>query len=74
MPRRHRAIDLTQTLKRVSVPSAVADRNGVVTWLKDAGRRSFGDLLGRPFASVVAPQHVELVQRQLLPASGGRSK
>jgi PAS domain S-box-containing protein len=65
MPRRHRAIDLTQTLERVNVPSLVADRNGVVTWLNDAARRSFGDLLGRPFASVVAPQYAEAVQRQL---------
>jgi PAS domain S-box-containing protein len=65
MPRRYRAIDLTQTLERVNVPSVVADRNGVVTWLNDAAKTSFGDLLGRPFASVVAPEDTEVVQRQL---------
>lgn len=65
MPRRNRAIDLTQTLERVNVPSVVADRNGVVTWLNDAARTSFGDLLGRPFASVVAPEDTGVVQRQL---------
>jgi len=65
MPRRQEAIDLTQTLERVNVPSVVADRNGVVTWLNDAARKSFGDLEGRPFTSVVAPQDVGVVQRQL---------
>jgi PAS domain S-box-containing protein len=65
MPRRHRAIDLMQTLERVNVPSVVADRNGVVTWLNDAARKAFGDLMDRPFASIVAPQDTVVVQRQL---------
>ena len=38
-----RPIELTETLEKVNVPSAVADRSGTITWLNDAAKRSFGD-------------------------------
>jgi PAS domain S-box-containing protein len=43
----------------------VVDREGAVTWLNDAAERSFGNLRGRPFASVVAPEDMPVVRRQL---------
>jgi DNA-binding CsgD family transcriptional regulator len=52
------SIDLTKTLERVGVPSAIADQRGTITWLNAAARDAFGDLRGRPFVSVVAPEHV----------------
>jgi PAS domain S-box-containing protein len=65
MARPRRPIELTETLEKVNVPSLVADRSGTITWLNDAAKRSFGDLLGRPFTSIVAPEHIPVVQRQL---------
>src|SRR4051794_32799063 len=60
-----RAIDLTSTLEQVSVPAAIVDREGIVTWLNNAAREVFGSRVGQPFVSVVAPEYAELVQRQL---------
>lgn len=65
MARPRRPIELTETLEKVNVPSLVADRSGTITWLNDAAKRSFGDLLGRPFTSIVAPEYIPVVQRQL---------
>ncbi len=61
----NRLIDLTATLEQVSVPAAIVDRQGTVTWSNEAAREVFGDRVGQPFVSVVAPEYVELVQRQL---------
>ena len=58
-------IDLTATLEQVSIPAAIVDRQGTVTWINKAARDVFGDRVGQPFVSVVAPEYVELVQRQL---------
>ena len=58
-------IDLTATLEQVSVPAAIVDREGMVTWTNKAARDIFGDRVGQPFVSVIAPEYVELVQRQL---------
>jgi PAS domain S-box-containing protein len=53
-----------ETLKQVSVPAAVVDREGNVTWANEAAARAVGDLVGKPFTSVVAPEDAPLVQRQ----------
>jgi PAS domain S-box-containing protein len=58
-------IDLTATLEQVSVPAAIVDREGMVTWINKAAREVFGNRVGQPFVSVVAPEYVDLVQRQL---------
>ena len=65
MPQKHSSIELTSTLKKVKVPSFVAASDGTVTWGNDAAEKMFGDLRRRPFATVVAPEDVPLVQRQL---------
>jgi PAS domain S-box-containing protein len=59
------SIELTSTLERVKVPSFVAASDGTLTWGNEAAKQMFGDLTGRPFATVVAPEDVPLVQRQL---------
>jgi PAS domain S-box-containing protein len=71
MPRRHRSIDLTRTLEYVGVPSVIADPEGVITWLNDAAMRMFGDLRGRSFFSIVAPEDVPFARRQLERKLGG---
>ncbi len=52
-------------LEQVRVPAGIVDRAGVVTWENDAARKTVGNLDGRPFASVVAPEDRPLVERQL---------
>jgi len=65
MARGQQSIDLTKTLQRIRVPSFVADREGTITWLNDAAKSVFGDLVGRAFTAVVAPGSVATAQRQL---------
>jgi PAS domain S-box-containing protein len=65
MPRARQPIDLVTTLERVRVPSAVVDRSGTVTWQNRAAKETVGDLVGRPFVSIVAPEYKAVAQRQL---------
>jgi PAS domain S-box-containing protein len=59
-----RSIDLLTTLEKVRIPSFVLDRHGTITWLNEAARRAFGDLLGKDATEVVAPESVSLVENQ----------
>jgi PAS domain S-box-containing protein len=43
-------------LESISVPSYVVDPTGVIRWLNPAARRLVGDVRGRQFTSVVAPE------------------
>jgi PAS domain S-box-containing protein len=65
MARRHHAIDLTRTLEDVNVPSFVVDRAGTVVWVNKAAKVAFGDVTGRPSTSLVAPEYLPFVQRQI---------
>ena len=48
--------DIRQALESVSVPSYVIDPAGVIRWLNPAAQRLVGDVRGRQFTSVVAPE------------------
>jgi PAS domain S-box-containing protein len=48
--------DLEGALERVNVPSFVLDDTGVVRWVNRAARRLVGDVRGRHFTSVAAPE------------------
>jgi PAS domain S-box-containing protein len=48
--------DVQRALEDVQVPSYVIDRFGVVRWLNPAARELVGDVRGRQFTSVVAPE------------------
>ena len=51
--------DVEQALGRVGVPSYVVDAgSGMVRWIDPAAERLVGDVRGRHFASIVAPQYV----------------
>src|SRR4029453_2616544 len=50
------SMGLEQVLEHVNVPSYVIDTSGVVRWLNPAAERIVGDVRGRQFASVVAPE------------------
>jgi PAS domain S-box-containing protein len=48
--------DVEGALERVKVPSYVIDDHGIIRWVNSAGRRLVGDVRGRQFTSVVAPE------------------
>jgi PAS domain S-box-containing protein len=65
--------DLEQALKGVGVPSYVLDPSGIVRWINPAAERLLGDVRGRHFTSVVAPEDsrraTELFTRKVLGTS-----
>jgi PAS domain S-box-containing protein len=48
--------DLEDALEAISVPSYVIDASGVVRWLNPAAMKLVGDVRGRQYTSVVAPE------------------
>jgi PAS domain S-box-containing protein len=62
--------DVERALEDVGVPSYVLDPTGVVRWLNAAAERLVGDVRGRHFTSVVAPEDSrrarELFSRKVL--------
>jgi PAS domain S-box-containing protein len=48
--------DVEQALFGVGVPSYVLDTTGIVRWINPAAERLLGDVRGRHFTSVVAPE------------------
>jgi PAS domain S-box-containing protein len=62
--------DVEQALGSVGVPSYVLDTTGIVRWINPAAERLLGDVRGRHFTSVVAPEDSrragELFSRKVL--------
>jgi PAS domain S-box-containing protein len=50
------SMEMNEVLEHVNVPSYVIDRAGVIRWLNLAARNLVGDVKGRQFTSVVAPE------------------
>ena len=48
--------DVEQALESIGVPSYVLDKTGVVRWINPAAEKLVGDVRGRHFTSVVAPE------------------
>ena len=48
--------DVEQALSTIGVPSYVLDTTGIVRWINRAAERLVGDVRGRQFTSVVAPE------------------
>ena len=65
--------DVEQALDSISVPSYVLDKTGVVRWINPAAEQLLGDVRGRHYTSVVAPEDRlrarELFFRKVLGAS-----
>ena len=49
--------DIEQALGRVGVPSYVVDASGIVRWINPAAERLLGDIRGRQYTSVIAPEY-----------------
>jgi PAS domain S-box-containing protein len=62
--------DVSEALEHINIPSYVIDDTGVIRWLNTAARRIVGDVSGRQFTSVVAPEETrrarEIFARNLL--------
>jgi PAS domain S-box-containing protein len=65
--------DVEQALHNVGVPSYVLDTTGIIRWINPAAERLLGDIRGRHFTSVVAPEDrsraQELFSRKVLGTS-----
>jgi len=48
--------DLARAIEDVNVPSYVIDPSGIIRWVNPAAERLVGDVRGRQFTSVVAPE------------------
>jgi PAS domain S-box-containing protein len=48
--------DVEQALESVGVPSYVLDTTGIVRWINPAAERLLGDIRGRHYTSIVAPE------------------
>jgi PAS domain S-box-containing protein len=55
---------LAGALADIASPAYILDRNGVVAWQNPSGLAVFGDLRGRHYASVIAPEEREHVREQ----------
>jgi PAS domain S-box-containing protein len=51
--------EIEDALELVNVPSYVLDTKGVVVWVNPAARQRVGDVRGRQFSSIVAPEDKE---------------
>ena len=51
--------EIEDALELVNVPSYVLDTTGIVVWINPAARRRVGDVRGREFSSIVAPEDKE---------------
>jgi PAS domain S-box-containing protein len=48
--------DVEDALEQINIPSYVLDTSGVIRWINPAAQRIVGDVRGRQFTSVVAPE------------------
>ena len=48
--------DVESAIERVRVPAYVIDRHGIIRWLNAAAEEIVGDVRGRQFTSVLAPE------------------
>lgn len=67
--------EIEDAIERVRVPAYVIDRHGIIRWLNAAALKLVGDVRGRQFTSVVAPEETrrarEIFTRNLIgPPSG----
>src|SRR5689334_19427008 len=64
MEERLASVDVRETMRRVRFPSWIVGRDGRVVWLNDAATNLVGDVRGKLYSSVVAPDYRELAREQ----------
>jgi PAS domain S-box-containing protein len=66
--------DIRAALETVNVPSYVIEPTGVIRWVNRAARRLVGDVRGRQFTSVVAPEETRRAREQFARKIAGTQK
>lgn len=66
--------DLAGALNRISIPAYVIDTTGVIRWINDAGRVYVGDVVGRQFTALVAPEETSHVRHVFARKIVGRAQ
>ena len=56
--------DVEEALEHTNVPSYVLDDYGIIRWVNPAGERLVGDVRGKLFTSVVAPEEKRRAQEE----------
>jgi PAS domain S-box-containing protein len=65
--------DVGQALEEIGVPSYAIDSTGVIRWLNASARRLVGDVRGRQFTSVVAPEDTHRAREQFARKIAGKA-
>ena len=66
--------DLDGALEFINIPSYVIDASGVIRWTNPAARRLVGDVRGRQFTSVVAPEEARRAREVFARKIAGTAK
>lgn len=56
--------DVEEALENINVPSYVLDDHGIIRWVNPAGMKLVGDVRGKLFTSVVAPEEKSRAQHE----------
>lgn len=62
--------ELTALLQHVHLPCWIFDEAGIFTWVNDAFIGTFGNLRGRHFSSIVAPERLDAATRHVASLHG----
>jgi PAS domain S-box-containing protein len=66
--------DIPAALESVNVPSYVLDPTGIIRWVNPAAERVVGDVRGRQFTSVVAPEEKHRARESFARKIAGTAK
>jgi PAS domain S-box-containing protein len=70
--------EVAHALEHINIPSYLLDPAGVIRWVNPAASRLVGDVEGRQFTSVVAPEETrrarEMFARKLLGSADSTDK
>ena len=66
--------DVEEALEHINVPSYVLDDHGIIRWVNPAAIRLVGDVRGKQFTSVVAPEEKSRAQAEFAKKVFGTAK
>jgi PAS domain S-box-containing protein len=66
--------DVEEALEHINVPSYVLDEHGIIRWVNPAGMALVGDVRGKQFTSVVAPEEKTRAQQEFAKKVFGTKK
>ncbi len=66
--------DVERALEQINVPAYVIDTHGIIRWVNPAARRIVGDVSGRQFTSVCAPEETRRAREVFASKIAGTAK